>query len=60
MINYCERYTQLNNLFKLGVDIKQEAGGLIMWVPACMIYLTDILISLGRWYRSDASANTGE
>jgi len=26
MINYCERYTQLNNLFKLGVDIKQEGG----------------------------------
>jgi putative membrane protein len=33
-------------------DIDQQAGGLIMWVPACMIYLTDIMISLAHWYRT--------
>ncbi len=31
--------------------IDQEAGGLIMWVPACMVYLSNVLITLGRWYR---------
>ena len=30
----------------------QQAGGLIMWVPACIIYLTDIMISLANWYRT--------
>ncbi len=33
-------------------ETDQQAGGLIMWVPACIIYLTDIMISLVRWYRS--------
>lgn len=27
----------------------QQAGGLIMWVPACLIYLTDIMIVLYRY-----------
>jgi cytochrome c oxidase assembly factor CtaG len=30
-------------------DVDQQAGGLIMWVPACMVYLTNIIITLGRW-----------
>lgn len=28
----------------------QQAGGLIMWVPACMIYLTDIMIVLINYF----------
>jgi putative membrane protein len=31
--------------------IDQQVGGLLMWVPACMIYLAAILASLGSWYR---------
>lgn len=30
-------------------DVDQQIGGLIMWVPACIIYLTNILIIIGRW-----------
>ena len=30
----------------------QQLGGLIMWVPACIIYITHIMISLTRWYRT--------
>ncbi len=29
----------------------QQWGGLIMWVPACMVYLSFILATLARWYR---------
>jgi putative membrane protein len=28
----------------------QMMGGLIMWVPACIIYLTNIMIVLFRWF----------
>ncbi|MCW5890359.1 MAG: cytochrome c oxidase assembly protein [bacterium] len=28
----------------------QELAGLLMWVPACFVYLTAILGLLGRWY----------
>jgi putative membrane protein len=30
--------------------IDQQIGGLLMWVPACMIYLGAILASLTSWY----------
>ncbi len=29
----------------------QQWGGLLMWVPACAVYLAFILGSLARWYR---------
>lgn len=32
--------------------IDQQMGGLIMWVPACFVYLTNILISLTKWYQN--------
>ena len=31
-------------------NIDQEMAGLIMWVPACIVYLTNIMITLFRWY----------
>lgn len=30
----------------------QQWGGLLMWVPACLVYLSFILATLGRWYRA--------
>lgn len=30
--------------------IDQQVGGLLMWVPACMVYLAAILASLKSWY----------
>ena len=38
--------------FNMGItpDVDQQAAGLIMWVPACMIYLTIIMILMARWY----------
>jgi putative membrane protein len=39
---------------KLGItpNVDQQTGGLIMWVPACIIYITDIMITLAKWYRT--------
>jgi len=35
-----------------GLDPKtdQQLGGLLMWVPGCFVYLSAILITVGRWY----------
>ena len=31
-------------------SVDQQAGGLIMWVPACIIYLTNIMLILAGYY----------
>ncbi len=31
-------------------EIDQQMGGLIMWIPACFVYLTNVMISLIKWY----------
>ena len=33
----------------------QQIGGLMMWVPACGIYLSGVITLLARWYRSGES-----
>lgn len=33
-------------------EIDQQMGGLIMWIPACFVYLTNIMIMLGKWYKN--------
>jgi putative membrane protein len=35
-----------------GLDPKsdQQIGGLLMWVPGCLVYLTAILGSVARWF----------
>lgn len=33
--------------------VDQQIGGLLMWVPACLIYLGGIIGLLVRWYGSD-------
>lgn len=32
--------------------LDQQAGGLMMWVPACGIYITGVITLLARWYRN--------
>ncbi len=34
----------------------QQIGGLLMWVPACFVYLSAILAMLGRFYREEHAA----
>jgi len=31
-------------------DKDQQIGGLLMWVPMCLVYLTAIITQLGRWF----------
>jgi cytochrome c oxidase assembly factor CtaG len=31
--------------------VDQQLGGLLMWVPACMVYLSAILAKLSSWYQ---------
>ncbi|HWX18191.1 MAG TPA: cytochrome c oxidase assembly protein [Chthoniobacterales bacterium] len=40
-------------------DRDQQIGGLLMWVPMCLIYLAAILAQLARWH-SDAAPQTEE
>lgn len=30
--------------------LDQQFGGLLMWVPGCLIYLTGIMVMFARWY----------
>jgi putative membrane protein len=34
--------------------IDQQIGGLLMWVPACIVYLSAIIASIATWYRLPA------
>ncbi|MGH9396868.1 MAG: cytochrome c oxidase assembly protein [Terriglobia bacterium] len=40
----------LRNQWGLTPLADQQWGGLLMWVPACLVYLTFILLTLARWY----------
>jgi cytochrome c oxidase assembly factor CtaG len=37
--------------------LDQQVGGLLMWVPTCMVYLGAILASLSSWYRAPEQAS---
>ncbi len=38
-----------------GLDPKsdQQLGGMLMWVPGCLVYLTAILATVARWYAAE-------
>lgn len=40
----------IQNNWGITARIDQQMGGLIMWIPACFVYLTNIMISLAKWY----------
>jgi cytochrome c oxidase assembly factor CtaG len=37
----------------ISAAMDQQIGGLLMWVPACLVYLTAILAMFARWYREE-------
>jgi len=41
-----------------GLDPKsdQQLGGMLMWVPGCLVYLTAILVRVGEWHRAPGRA----
>lgn len=40
----------IRNQWKISASIDQQAAGLIMWVPCCLIYLTASMAILVKWY----------
>lgn len=46
-------YTNLiGNRGEISIVADQQAAGLIMWVPCCMIYLTASMFLLVKWFRN--------
>jgi putative membrane protein len=41
-----------------GMDRKsdQQLGGMLMWVPGCLVYLTGILATAARWFHAQQEA----
>lgn len=35
-------------------SVDQQLGGLLMWVPSCLIYLVGVIAQLARWYGREA------
>ncbi len=42
----------LRNELYLTPEVDQQIGGLIMWVPCCLIYLSASMIAIARWYKT--------
>jgi hypothetical protein len=45
----------------MSCEADQELGGLLMWVPTCLVYAGAILATLGRYYGEEnrVGATTG-
>jgi cytochrome c oxidase assembly factor CtaG len=41
-------------------DRDQQIGGLLMWVPMCLIYLSAIMAQIARWFAESGSPATEE
>lgn len=41
----------IQNKWGINPETDQQMGGLIMWVPACFVYLTNIMITMNKWYK---------
>jgi putative membrane protein len=39
--------------WNLSAAMDQQIGGLLMWVPGCLVYLTAIMAMFARWYAAE-------
>lgn len=46
----------VRNDWGISAALDQQIGGLLMWVPGCLIYLAAIMGMFGRWYTEPADA----
>jgi putative membrane protein len=44
--------TLVRNGWGISPKVDQQIGGLLMWVPCCFLYISIIMVSLARWYRT--------
>jgi cytochrome c oxidase assembly factor CtaG len=49
----------IRNQWGLTMGLDQQIGGLLMWVPACLVYVAAILGLLSRWFREPTAAPEG-
>jgi cytochrome c oxidase assembly factor CtaG len=42
----------------ISASMDQQIGGLLMWVPGCLVYLTAIMAMFARWYGEESEAAT--
>jgi putative membrane protein len=50
----------LRQTWGLTPAVDQQLGGLLMWVPGSLVYLSGILGALGRWYSEPEPETEGE
>ena len=48
----------IQNNWGINSEVDQQMAGLIMWVPACFVYLTNIMIKLFKWYKNPEIDNS--
>jgi hypothetical protein len=50
--NPADRIGIVNRLYNAGFtpSVDQQLGGLLMWVPPCLMYVVAIMGLLSRWY----------
>jgi putative membrane protein len=46
-----ELLTLVRDQWGLTPRIDQQVGGLLMWVPACLVYVGAILTKISAWYQ---------
>jgi putative membrane protein len=46
----------IRNTWKMTPRVDQQIGGLLMWVPACLIYLSVIMGMLVKWFIAEEGA----
>ncbi|MGH7995192.1 MAG: cytochrome c oxidase assembly protein, partial [Opitutaceae bacterium] len=40
----------IRNGWGMSADRDRQLGGLLMWIPMCMVYMSAIFVELARWY----------
>jgi len=48
------------SVWGLSQQVDQQLGGLLMWVPGCMIYVSGAMNLLLRWFYSARPASRSE
>ncbi len=46
--------TVIRSQWGISAAMDQQIGGLLMWVPGCLVYLTATMVMFARWYGEDA------
>jgi cytochrome c oxidase assembly factor CtaG len=45
----------IRNEWGIPAQMDQQIGGLLMWVPGCLVYLTATMVMFARWYSDEPS-----